>query len=65
METIVINTKNSGNAELLLELARKLGEKGRKLSKEEQEDFLLGSIMAADKTGKTVSRESIMENLKP
>jgi 4-hydroxy-3-methylbut-2-enyl diphosphate reductase IspH len=64
MDTLVINTKSSSNAKLLLELARKLGETGKRLSKEDQEDFLLGTIMKTEKTGKNVSRDTIMKKLK-
>ena len=64
MDTLIINTKNPGNAKLLLELVKKLGEKGKILNKQEQEDFLLGNIMRVEKTGKTVSRDAIMKKLK-
>lgn len=64
METLIINTKKNGNAEFILELVKKLGETGKLLSKEEQEDFLLGSIMKAEKIGETVSRDSIFGKLK-
>jgi len=64
MDTLIINTKNPGNAKLLLELVERLGEKGKILNKQEQEDFLLGNILMAEKTGITVSRETIMKKLK-
>ena len=64
MDTLVITTKNSENAKLLLQLVKKLGEKGKILNKQEQEDFLLGNIIKAEKTGKTVSRDTIMKKLK-
>jgi hypothetical protein len=64
METIIINTRKSGNAKFILELVEKLGENGRILNKEEQEDFLLGSLMQTEKTGKTVSRATIFKKLK-
>jgi hypothetical protein len=63
MDTLIINTKNSGNAERILELVKKLGEEGKILSKEEQEDFLLGEIMEADNTGKDVSKKIILKGL--
>lgn len=63
MDTLIINTKKSGNAEFILELVKKLGEEGKILSKEEQEDFLLGKIMEAERTGKDVSREAIFKQL--
>jgi len=64
METIIINTRKSGNAKFILELVEKLGESGKILNKEEQEDFLLGNFMQAEKTGKTVSRATIFKKLK-
>ncbi len=64
METLIINTKNPENAKLLLQLVRKLGEQGKILNKQEQEDFLLGKIISEEKTGKTVSRDTIMKKLK-
>ncbi len=63
MDTLIINTKKSGNAELILELVKKLGEEGKILSQEEQEDFLLGRIMEAESTGKDVSKEAILKQL--
>ena len=63
MDTLIINIKKSGNAELILELVKKLGEEGKILSKEEQEDFLLGKIMEVEKTGKEVSKEAILKQL--
>lgn len=64
METLIINTKNPENTKLLLQLVRKLGEQGKILNKQEQEDFLLGKIISEEKTGKTVSRGTIMKKLK-
>lgn len=63
MDTLIINTKKPGNAEVILELVKKLGEEGKILSKEEQEDFLLGKIMEAERIGKDVSREAIFKQL--
>lgn len=64
METIIINTRKSGNAKFILELVEKLGESGKILNKQEQEDFLLGNLMQTEKTGKTVSRATIFKKLK-
>lgn len=64
MDTLIINTKKEGNAKLLLELAKKLGERGKILNKNDQEDFLLGNIIKAEKTGKNVSRETIIKKLR-
>lgn len=63
METILINTKNTANAKFILELAKKLGEKGKILNFEQQEDYFLGSMIANEKTGVKVSRNEIFEKL--
>ncbi|OYU83606.1 MAG: hypothetical protein CFE24_10475 [Flavobacterium sp. BFFFF2] len=64
METLIINAKNASSAKFILELVTKLGESGKILSKEEKEDFFLGSLMDAEKTNEKVSRETIFKKLK-
>ncbi len=64
METILINTKNTSNAKFILELAKKLGENGKILNFEQQEDYFLGAMIANEKTGVKVSRNQIFEKLK-
>ena len=64
MTTILINTKENSNAKFILELVAKLGEQGKILKATEQEDFLMGAYIKAEKTGKTVSRETIFKKLK-
>lgn len=64
MDTLIINTKDSANAKLILELVKRIGEKGKILSQTQQEDVLMGNIMMEEKTGKTVSRNTIMKKLK-
>jgi hypothetical protein len=64
MDTLIIKTKKSGNAEFILELVKRLGEEGKILSKEEQEDILLGQIMEAEITGEDVSKASILKKLR-
>ena len=64
MDTLIINTKDSANAKLILELVKRIGEKGKILSQIQQEDILMGNIMMEEKTGKTVSRNTIMKKLK-
>jgi hypothetical protein len=63
METILINAKNSSNAKFILELAKKLGEEGKILSTEQQEDYFFGALMIKEKTGVKVSRNEILEKL--
>ncbi len=64
METLIINTKNSANAKFILELTKKLGEKGKILNFEQQEDYFLGAMISIEKTGIKVSRNEIFEKLK-
>ena len=63
METVIINTKDSKTAKFILELAKKIGEKGKILSSSEQEDFLLGSIMNSEETNETITREAVFKKL--
>ncbi len=64
MATIIINTKKQENAKFILELAAKIGESGKIISTEEQEDYLLGLAMSKIPKGPKVSRASIMKKLK-
>ena len=64
METLIINTKNTANAKFILELTKKLGEKGKILNFEQQEDYFLGAMISNEKTGIKVSRNEIFEKLK-
>jgi hypothetical protein len=63
METLVIQSKSKVNLKILAELARKLGEHTSEFSSGKSEDFDLGIIMSNEKTGKSVSRETIMQKL--
>ena len=60
----VINTKNSSNAKFILELVKKLGESGKILTEEQQEDYFLGALMNKEKTGVKVLRSTIFKKLK-
>jgi hypothetical protein len=62
MQTL-LNTKNSSNAKFFLELAKKLGEEGKILNSEQQEDYFLGAMIAKEKTGVKVSRNQVFEKL--
>lgn len=64
METIVIKSKNPSNAKFILGLAKKLGDTGKILTSKQQEDFLFATIIDEEKTGETVSRETIFKKLK-
>ena len=63
MSTILIKS-NKQNNKILSELAKKLGGDVIDLKDEQFEDFLLGRLMDSVKTGKSVSRETIMKKLK-
>ena len=63
METIIIQTQSRSTTKLLVELAKKLGEKVQILDKEIAEDLTFGKMMTQEKTGKGVSRESIFAEL--
>jgi len=63
MSTILIKA-NKQNNKILAELAKKLGGDVIDLNDEQFEDFQLGRLMDTVKTGKTVSKESILKKLK-
>ncbi len=64
METIIINTKDKSTAKLIVELVKKLGEKSKVLTDEQQEDFLFGQLMKSEKTGTKVTRNTIFKKLR-
>jgi hypothetical protein len=63
MSTIVIKADKQ-SSKILSELAKKLGGDVFDLKDEQFEDLMLGMMMDSEKTGKTVSRSTIMKNLK-
>jgi hypothetical protein len=63
MSAIIIKADNQSN-KILTDLAKKLGGDVMKLKDDQFEDLLLGSLMDSVKTGKTVSRESVLAKLK-
>jgi len=63
MGAIIIKADKKSN-KILSDLAKKLGGNVLNLDDDQYEDIALGSLMDAVKTGKTVSRESIMIKLK-
>ncbi len=63
METIIIQTASKSNGKLLMEMAKKLGENVRILDKETAEDLSFGKMMQEAKTGKLVSKKSILSQL--
>jgi hypothetical protein len=63
MSAIIIKADNQSN-KILTDLAKKLGGDVLKLKDDQFEDLMLGSLMDSVKTGKTVSRESVIAILK-
>ncbi len=63
MSTILIKADKQSN-KLLSELAKKLGGNVVDMKDEQFEDFMLGTLMDKVKTGKTVSKTSILKKLK-
>ena len=63
MTTIVIKVDKQSN-KILSELAKKLGGNVYDLKDDQFEDLMLGMMMDSVKTGKTVSRATIMINLR-
>ncbi len=63
MSAIVIKSSNSKNLKLLSALAEQLGETVNKISASQAEDLQLGLMMKKEKTGKTVSRQTIFKHL--
>ncbi len=62
MSAIIIKADNQSN-KILTDLAKKLGGDVMKLKDDQFEDLMLGSLMDSVKTGKTVSRETIIAKL--
>ncbi len=63
MGVIIIQADKKSN-KILADLAKKLGGNVISLADDQFEDFALGAMMNSVKTGKTVSRETIMLKLK-
>lgn len=64
MASIIIQSENSDNLELICKLAKKLGINVSTVSDEQSEDLALGNLMIKSKTGKSVSRNAIMKKLR-
>ena len=62
MNSLLINIEDN-NYKLISELTQKLGGKVIKLSSSQYEDFVLGSIMQKEKTGKNVSKSTILKKI--
>lgn len=64
MASIIIQSDNADNVELIAKLAKKLGGHVSNVTDEQSEDIALGNIMQASKTGENVSRDEIMKKLR-
>jgi len=63
MAAVVIQSKSEKNLKILKELADKLGASFTNIDADQLEDLVLGTLMNKEKTGKEVSRETIMKKL--
>jgi len=63
MSAIIIKGDEKSNR-ILMELAKQLGANVVSLKDEQYEDFLIGTIIASEKTGKDASREEVFQKLK-
>ena len=64
MASLIIQSDNSDNLELIAKLAQKLGIHVNSVTEEQSEDLAIGTIMTNAKTGKSVSRDLIMRKLR-
>ena len=63
MGAIVVKS-DAKSLKLIMEIAKRMGGEVTKLDNDQLEDFTFGEMMKEAKTGKTVSRDSIMQKLK-
>ena len=63
MSAIIIKGDKK-NSKLISDLAKQLGANVIALRDQQYEDFLIGKLMDSQKTGKTVTKASIMKKLK-
>ena len=63
MESAILTTDSKKDLQLLLTLAKKMGVKGKLLSKEQLEDLGLKNAIKKGRTGKFVDTEKFLQNL--
>jgi len=61
MAIILLEDSIDKNAQLLIELAKRLGVKVSKIKADDKEDLILGQMMLEEETNEYVSREEINE----
>lgn len=64
MTSLIIQSDNTDNLELIAKLAKKLGIEVNSVTEEQSEDLAMGAIMSKAKTGESVSRDIIMKKLR-
>ena len=64
MATLIIQTNNSKELNLIKELLKQMRINSKEIDLEEEEDFKLGQMMLNERTGKSVSKSSIINKLK-
>ena len=63
MGAIIIKS-DAKSLKLIMEIAKRMGSQVAKLDDDQLEDFTFGEMLKEAKTGKLVSRETIMQKLK-
>ncbi len=63
MGAILIETKDASELKFIKEILKRTKIKNKELNKEDYEDLLLGVTMITEKTGKKVSKETILKKL--
>ena len=64
MEAIIIKAKKSDELKFIRAFLKRTKIKNKELDKSEYEDFIFGSFMNNAKTGKTVSKRTVIDKLK-
>lgn len=62
--SIIMIEADAQSSKILSSLAKRLGGKVVGLTRQQYEDFLLGELMEKSKTKRTVSRASVMKELR-
>jgi hypothetical protein len=63
MKAIILESNNSSDIKLLVELAKKLNISTKILSSEEKEDIALANAMLQEESGKYLTEEELLNKL--
>lgn len=63
MKAIILESNNSSDIKLLVELAKKLNIRTKILSSEEKEDIALANAMLQEESGKYLTEEELLNKL--